>query len=165
MKITRNLPEQLILDHTPWLFSLLFGGMAFLFFGIGLALMMSGEFFGLIFALAGGGIGGLVFFMIARRVQLILDAQSGQITLRRRTLLGYSEETHALADLREALLEETTTSKGGRTYRPSLYLTGMSEGIHPVLKVYTNTGGPRQAVNAINTWLDTHRAGENAEQQ
>ena len=64
MKITRNLPEQLILDHTPWLFSLIFGGMAFLFFGIGLALMMSGEFFGLIFALAGGGIGGLVFFMI-----------------------------------------------------------------------------------------------------
>ncbi|MEX0282671.1 MAG: hypothetical protein AB3N13_15925 [Arenibacterium sp.] len=158
MKITRNLPEQLILDHTPWVFSLLFGGMALVFLSIGVTLVMNGELFGLIFTLVGGGVGGLVFFMIARRVQLILDAEAGTITLRRRTLLGYSEEVHALADLREAILEETTSSKGGRTYRPSLYLSGMSEGIHPILKVYTNTGGPRTAVNAINTWLDSHRA-------
>jgi hypothetical protein len=109
--------------------------------------------FGLLFGIFGSGIGFMTFFMIARRIQLILDRTNGTVTLRRRTLLGYSEIVHDLADLTEAILEETRSSKGSRLYRPSLSLTGMSAGIHPIITVYTNSPGPAKAVRTINDWL------------
>lgn len=154
MKVTRDLPDQLILDHTPWLFSVLFGGMTLIFVGIGAAVTLSGELFGLMFLIIGGGVGSVVFFMIARRVQLVLDRPGNTATLRKRTLIGYSETVHALSDLQKAILEEQRSSKGGATFRPSLVLSGMSAGIHPIIKIYSNASGSHLAVDTINRWLD-----------
>jgi len=155
MKIARNIPEQLILDYTPWLMSLgmLVFTMVFVFIGMGVVL--SGDMFGLIFVLGGGGVGFAVFAVFAQRVQIILDRASNVLTLRRRSLFGYHQEEHSLSDVSHAILETTRSSKGSTLYRPSLVLTGMSAGTHPIVKAYGNGRSPSRTVQIINEWLET----------
>jgi len=155
MKATRNTPEQLIIADTPWLIGVLMIGFILIFVAIGLLLMSDGVWAGLAFALVGGGLGFGAFAAFVRRVQVILDRPSDTITLRARSLLGFTEVTHSLSNLSRAVLETTTSSKGSTLYRPTLILDkGMSTGAHPVVNAYTNTTGPRRTVDAINTWLD-----------
>ncbi len=154
MKITRNTPEQLIISYVPWLWGIMFILFTTTFLSVGLTMVMSGEMLGLVFALGGGGIGALAFVVFVRRVQVILHRPAGLLILRSRTVFGYSEVTHPLSDLDGAVLEETIGSKGGTLYRPTLVLgRGMSAGRHPILQAYTNSGGPKRAADAINTWL------------
>ena len=159
MKVTRNTPQQLVVEDTPWLLGLFLAAFILLFVGVGIAITLSGEIFGLIFVLAGGGIGGLCLAVMVERVQVILDRAADTLVIRRRSVFGYAEVRHALADLDRAILEETTGSKGGRLYRPALVLDrGMSAGTHPVVTTYTNTRGPRRLTEAINAWLAEHRS-------
>lgn len=154
MKISRNTPEQLIIEDSPWLWGLFFVGFTVIFVGAGIALVANGEIMGLLFAVLGGGLGILAFGVFVRRVQVILDRSNGLLVIRRRSVKGYSEVVHQLAELECAILEETAGSKGGRLYRPTLVLAGgMSAGRHPIVDSYTNTGGPRRLADAVNTWL------------
>lgn len=155
MRVIRNTPEQLILANRPWLIGVMLILFILVFVGSGLAMLLSGEWAGLIFAGAGGGIGFIAFAAFVRRVQVILDRVDGTITLRRRSVFGYSQVEHELAHLREAVLEATTTSKGGTLYRPVLVLDGgMSAGRHPITQAYTNGRGPQRMADAVNAWLD-----------
>ena len=154
MKISRNTREQLIIDYTPWFWGLFMVFFTLTFAGAGLALLANGELIGLLFAGFGAGMGILAFGVFVRRVQVILDRPNGILVIRRRTVSGYSEVVHQLAELECAILEETAGSKGGRLYRPTLVLAGgMSAGRHPIVESYTNTGGPRRLAEAVNTWL------------
>ena len=157
MKVSRNTPHQLIVEDVPWLLGIMLAGFILLFVGVGIGLVLSGEIFGLLFAIGGGGVGGLCFALMVRRVQVILDRPTGTLVIRRRSVLGYSEVRHDLADLSGAILEETRSSKGSTLRRPTLVLDrGMSQGRHPVVATYTNTGGPRKLVQAVNQWLQAH---------
>jgi len=154
MKVTRNTPDQLIVADVPWVLGLAMVMFILIFVGIGLGLVFTGEWFGMFFAVVGGGLGFGAFAAFVQRVQVIFDVTSDAIIMRRRSLFGYKQVQHKLSDLQAAELEETTGSKGGRMYRPVLVLkSGMSKGRHPVIHSYTNTGGPRRMVEAINSWL------------
>ena len=154
MKITRNTPDQLIVANVPWVLGTAMILFILIFVGTGLGLVFSGEWFGIFFALIGGGLGFAAFAAFVQRVQVIFDVTSDAIIMRRRSVFGYQQVQHKLSDLEAAELEETTGSKGGRMYRPVLVLkSGMSKGRHPVIESYTNTRGPRRMVEAINSWL------------
>ena len=154
MKLARNTPEQLIVEETPWLLGILLSVFTLIFVGAGIGLVASGEVFGLVFALGGGGLGGLCLALMVQRVQVILDRPSDALIVRRRDLLRYIEVRHALSDLSKAVLEETRGSKGSTLWRPTLILDrGMSAGAHPIVSVYTNGSSPRRMAGAINNWL------------
>lgn len=124
------------------------------FIGAGLMIATEELLFGLLFAGFGGGIGTLFFVIFVRRVQVIFDCPSNLITIRKRSLYTYSEETHPLQHLRKAVLESTISSMNNNAttlYRPSLDLNGT---LHPMVISYTNTRGPARLVNAVNRWLD-----------
>lgn len=152
MKVTRNTPEQLIIDH----FSIFLAIMVVVFFvvfvGVGVFMVLDGEIFGLLFV--GGGLvfcAGMLYF--TERVQVILDRSTEMLTIRRRNILRYSEVTHDLGTLEGAILEESI-SDDTTTYRATLVLnSGMSAGEHPITQVYTNMPGSKQVVTAINAWL------------
>ncbi|PCH75254.1 MAG: hypothetical protein COC12_01470 [Rhodobacteraceae bacterium] len=155
MKVTRDTPDQLIIANSPWLIGLMLIIFILIFVGAGLLVMTEEFWIGLLFAGFGGGIGLGAFVAFVSRVQLILDRPTNSVTLRARSLFGFSEVRHALSDLTRAELDSTTESKGGTLYRPALVLTGgMSAGTHPILNAYTNGTSPQRMVAAINTWLE-----------
>ena len=96
---------------------------------------------------------GLGFAVFVQRAQAILNRETNELILRRRTVIRYTETRHALADLSRAVLDTTTDSDGDRLYRPVLMLEGASRGPHPIVAVYTSSGAPQQVVTAINDWL------------
>ena len=154
MKVTRDTPQQLIIANSPWLIGIFLIGFILIFVAVGLLLLSEGIWAGLLFSLVGGGLGFGAFAAFVRRVQLILDRPSDTITIRVRSLFGFSEVQHSLSNLSRAVLETTTSSKGNTLYRPTLILDkGMSAGSHPVVHAYANTTGPRRMVDAINSWL------------
>ena len=116
MRVTRNHPDQLILSDTPWFIAIMLSLFILVFVGVGVALVLDGIWAGLIFALGGGGIGAVVFVAFVRRVQVIFDVSSDTITIRRRSVLGYSEVQHKLSNCSGAVLEHTASSKGGTLY-------------------------------------------------
>lgn len=155
MKVTRNTPEQLIVADNPWIIGALLIAFILVFVAIGVGLILNGEWFGLLFAGIGGGLGFAAFAAFVRRVQVILDRPTDTILIRSRSLFGYKQVQHDLSNLSRAVLESTSSSDGGTLYRPALVLDkGMSTGTHPIVEAYTNTRGPRRLVDAINSWLD-----------
>lgn len=154
MKVTRNTPDQLILANTPWLIGILLIFFVLIFVAPGLLVVSDGVWQGWIFVVAGGGMGIIAFAVFVRRVQVIFDRPSGTLTIRRRSVFGFSEITHILSNLAGAKLETTTGSKGRTLYRPTLVLNkGMSAGDHPMVQSYTNSGSSRRTVDTVNNWL------------
>ncbi|UWQ54083.1 hypothetical protein [Leisingera caerulea] len=156
MKITRNTPGQLILSDTPWFIGIALALFILAFAGAGLGAASSGGenlWFGIIFALMGGGMGFAAFCLFVRRVQVILGRSEGSLVIRRQSVFGYSRVEHRLADLSHAEVE-STTSRSRTLYRPVLILDGgMSAGRHPVAEAYTSGRGPHQLAEAVNAWL------------
>jgi hypothetical protein len=155
MKITRDTPDQLIIESNPWLIALMIGVMMLAFIGAALALFGEGEFLmAIVILLFCIPFLGLFLVLFVRRNQLILDRASGKLTHRRRTLLSYSEEVHDLALLDRAIVERSQGSEGGSTYRMAYVLSGGPKpGAHPFTLVYTSGGGAERMSNAVNTWL------------
>ncbi|UWQ62840.1 hypothetical protein K3723_00645 [Leisingera caerulea] len=160
MKITRNTPGQLILSDTPWFIGIALALFILAFAGAGLGAASTGGenlWFGIFFALMGGGMGFAAFCLFVRRVQVILDRSEGSLVIRRQSVFGYSRVEHRLADLSRAEVESTTSRSEGRSrtlYRPVLILDGgMSAGRHPVAEAYTSGRGPHQLAEAVNAWL------------
>ncbi|WP_170608450.1 hypothetical protein [Ruegeria arenilitoris] len=160
MKIRRNTPDQLILADTPWFIGIMLIIFIMAFVGPGILLMSTGGeniWFGLIFALGGGGLGFGAFCVFVRRVQVILDRNKDSVLIRRQSVFGYQAVEHKLSNLSHAELESTTSTREGRTstlYRPVLVLdNGISAGRHPIVEVFTNGSGSHRMVSAVNDWL------------
>ncbi len=160
MKVTRKTPEQLVLADTPWLIGIMLIVFILAFVGPGILLMSTGGeniWFGMAFALIGGGLGAGAFCAFVRRVQVIFDRPADRILIRRQSVFGYDAVEHCLADLSHAELETSTRRRDGRSStlsRPVLVLDkGMSAGRHPVVAAYTSGSGARQLVRAVNDWL------------
>ncbi len=160
MKVSRNTPNQLILSDTPWFIGVMLVFFILAFVGPGIFLMSTGGeniWFGLIFALGGGGLGFGAFCVFVRRVQVILDRNKDIVLVRRQSVFGYEAVEHVLSNLSHAELESTISTREGRTttmYRPVLVLDkGMSAGRHPIVEAYSSGSGSARLVAAVNAWL------------
>ena len=154
MKITRDTPDQLILAYVPWVMSILLSIFILIFIAVGLSMVFSGELIGLLFAVVGGGIGGICFIAFVRRVQVIFDRPSQTFTIRRRTVFGYQEKTRALGDIDIAIIEHTTNSDGKRLDRPTVVMQrGAGDLRVPLVTAYSNMSNSADIVDAINRWL------------
>lgn len=156
MKISRNTPEQLIVGENPVWVAVMLVVMALIFFGIGLAITLSGEWLGLAFV-AGSLLPFSFLFIFVRRVQLIFEAAKGTLTIQRKNMRRATKVVHDLKDVQSAELE---TSRGDNStlYRVTMVLTGQSAGHHPITNAYSNVCNHQGVANAINAWLDSYRA-------
>lgn len=167
MKVTRNTPDQLIVERTPWLLSLLLvlGGLVFL--GVGLSILLDGRAHRS--AAEAWGLGGIFMFFalilfgllipFSRRTQVLFLRDPGTVTLRTRSLLGRREVVHRLDEVSRAVVQERRDSDGDRTYRVSLEIDdGQSAGTHPLTIVYDNVTDHEGLAHKTNAWLDSARA-------
>ncbi len=164
MKVSRNTPDQLILSNTPWLMGIMLVVFILCFVGAGLFMATEGGegiFFGIFFALVGGGLGFGAFCVFVRRVQVILDRRTDSIVIRRQSIFGYDTVEHDLSNLSHAEVETTTSSRKGNSskmHRPVLILEkGMSAGRHPIVEAYVSGGGAQRMVDAVNGWLPARK--------
>lgn len=158
MKLVTDTPDLLIVEDRPILLAL--GLIVFIlaFVGAGLAITLAGEWWGLLFALFGGGMGFVAFWAFVRRVQLVLHRPEGYAELRRRNLFGGTRVRHLLTEIDRAEIEESRSSDSGTTYRVVLVIpAGQSAGRHPVTLAYSSGRGHHRAAEAINAWLEAAR--------
>ncbi len=154
MKVTRDTRDQLIIADSPWLIGLSVVAFILIFVGIGISMVLQGEWFGLVLAVLGGGLGFGAFAAFVRRTQVIFDRPSDTVTLRTQTVFGYRQVQHELSNLSGVVLEASFGSGDSKTYRPTLMIgKGMSAGAHPITEVYTSGSGPARAVKAIHARL------------
>ncbi|MEL7213063.1 MAG: hypothetical protein AAGK92_10405 [Pseudomonadota bacterium] len=154
MKVTRNTPDQLIVDHYSIFLAIMMVVFFIVFVGVGVVMVLDGVWWGLLFVAGGVVFGGIMLYH-TERVQVILDRSTGLLTIRRRNILRYSEVRHDLDALDRVMIETSTSSEdNSQTYRATLVLSsGMSAGKHPITEVYTSVPGPVQVANEINAWL------------
>jgi len=154
MKVTRNIPEQLIIENRPWVISLALIATGLIFIGIGLSIFLSGELMGLFFMVMGLVPFGLLF-AFARRTQALFLGPEGKLIIRRRTLLGGSTIEHRLDEVGKAIVQ-SSTGDNGATYRVALiFPEGQSAGTHPLTLAYDNYGDHHGMADTINAWLDS----------
>jgi len=161
LKVTRNTPEQLILEKKSWgvggmLIVMMIASvvMGAVFIGIGLTSET------LIFTIMGALAPVLTITLctfamrsFVERLQLILDRHAGTLTLRTQKLKDYTEVIHDLDHFAGAKLDRHTDSDRNQTSRIVLILSdGPSAGDHPVSNVFVSGWGPKKAVETINAW-------------
>ena len=147
MTIVRNLPEQLILAHAPWVMG---GFLIVCILGCsaaGLALIFAGETAGLATLIFGAALPLALFGLLVKRDQVIFDRARGTITLQRRTLWRYEARELPLDNLRRVELQEIAD-----TARPILIFAAPVEPV-PLIEAYTSGNAPREAMRAITDWL------------
>lgn len=158
MKVTTDTPDLLIVEDRPILLALGLVVFILVFVGIGLGLTLAGEWYGILFALAGGGAGFAAFWGFVRRVQVVFHRPEGYVEIRRRNIFGGSTVRHRLDEIDHAEIEESRSSDSGPTYRAVLVVArGQSAGRHPVTLAYSSGSGHRRAADAINAWLEAAR--------
>lgn len=155
MQTVSRTPDQLILANKPWLLGLSMIVLILIFVGLGLFLMTSGDIVpGILFALIGGGGGAIAFMAAARRTQLVLDVATDTVTLRTRSVLGFTEKQYRLSDVDAAFLEAPQNSDSKGMFRPVLAMKDGTEPAQvPVLLAYISGRGPKRATDTINDWL------------
>ncbi|MCB1331195.1 MAG: hypothetical protein KDK28_17865 [Maritimibacter sp.] len=158
MKIVTDTPDLLIVEDRPVLLALGLIGFILAFVAAGLAMVLAGEWWGLLFAIFGGGMGFIAFWAFVRRVQVVFHRPEGYVELRRRNLFGGTRVRHALAEIDRAVIEESQGSDSGTTYRVALVIpAGQSAGRHPVTLAYSSGRAQHRAAEAINAWLQAAR--------
>ena len=160
MKVTRTTPTLLIVENTPWLFALLISIMALIAVTVGIIALTTGSIIGGIVVLS---VSALIFpvflYFIVQRVQIILNTTQNTMTIRKRTLLGYTNVTHDLHDLSHAELDTNyDDDDGSQTHCPIFVLNGgMSAGKHKMTATHQSGHGPGQIVDGVNEWLTAAR--------
>ncbi|MBE0453376.1 hypothetical protein [Roseovarius autotrophicus] len=87
VKITHDTPDLLIAENTPWVIAVMLSLGLLLFAGIG-SLVASQTLIGaFVMAGIGGGMCLAAICIFVERLQVILDARAGTVTLRSRTIL------------------------------------------------------------------------------
>lgn len=159
MKIIQNTPDLLIVESRPWLIAVAMILFTLLFCAIGLFVLSQGIWSGLIFIFVGGGMGTVMLFVFARRVQAVFHRPENWMELRRANTLGKRTVRHPLHEIAHAIVETTHNREGNAMMgRVSLVIeTGQSAGIHPLTAYYSNASKHDQIAGEINAWLDSSR--------
>ncbi|MGD1885110.1 MAG: hypothetical protein ACFB11_22890 [Paracoccaceae bacterium] len=152
MVVLRNLPSQLILAHAPWSTGYVLIFFILAFSAVALALVFDGQTSGIGTLLAIGAVPTLMFALMVKKDQVILNAGTGIVTFQRRSLLRYDREDVPLADVKRADVEILSD-----TARPVLIL---KNGAHPLIQAFISGNGPRQSADIINYWLANLRSAE-----
>lgn len=162
MKISRNTDRQLILDWTPWGLGSALIALIILFLAIAMVVPMAGGDIDLmwwLFAfmfLIGAGLWGLMLVLFVKRRQLVLDRDTGKVTLRIRSFLNATEQRHDLTRLKAAALDYDH-GEGLTLQRPVLVLASRRNGGAdrrvPIHSYFTNGDEPGQVADLINDWL------------
>jgi len=154
MKITRDTPEQLIIENNPIWLAVFLTLFSLIFIGIGLFMMREEFWFGLLFVGSGLIVGTLFSVIFIRRTQFIFDRPGNLVEMRRKSLLGFTNRTWELQYLDRAIVQSSRSSEGTTTYRAALVFDGgMDAGTHPITIVYSSGSGADRAANAVNHWL------------
>ncbi len=158
MKVTTDTTDLLIVENRPVLLAIALTLFILVFVAVGLTVTMAGEWWGILFALFGGGIGFAAFWAFVRRVQVVFHRPEAYVEFRRRTLFGGSRVRHGLAEIDRAEIEESRSSDSGPTYRVVLVIDrGQSVGRHPVTLAYSSGSSHTRVAAAINAWLEAGR--------
>ncbi|MGC1495797.1 MAG: hypothetical protein WA790_08310 [Sulfitobacter sp.] len=153
MKVTRNTPDQLIVENNPIWLAVFVSSFALIFIVAGIFTVQSETFVGVAFIIGGLVIGSVFNIVFIRRTQVILDRPRNLVELRRKSLLGFKRRTWELGHLERADVQ-TSRSDDSDTHRAVLVFSdGMDAGIHPITVVYTSGSGADRAASAINSWL------------
>ena len=155
LHVATNTADRLTLEARPWLLGVILTAAILVMLLIGLANLADEPGLGLGMFL-GAGLFGLCFTVFVRRVIVIFDRTAGAVVIRTASVLGQTEKTLPLSDIRGAEVETSisTSSSGGRshTHRPVLRLTGQTEPF-PLTQVYSSGAGAEFVVQAVNRWL------------
>lgn len=111
MKIRLNNSNIFVAEEMPWLIAIMLVFFIFAFVAPGLGIAFDRVWEGLLFALAGGGMGFAALCVFVERLQVIIDAREGLITLRSRTVLRYRQTVLPLDAFVRAKAEQTTSRK------------------------------------------------------
>jgi len=153
MKVSRDTPDQLILENNPIVLAILISAFGLIFVAVGMFIMADEFWVGVGFISA--GLISIVVFNLAftRRTQFIFDRPTNRVEMRRKSLLGYSKRNWELAHLERAVIE-TSRSDTSNTYRAALgFVGGMEPGAVRITLVYASGKGAERAANAVNGWL------------
>lgn len=151
MTVVRNLPQQLILAHAPWLLG---AGLIVCIVACataGLALLFAGTVAGLPTLIVGTCLPLAIFALAVKRDQAIFDAATGTVTLQRRTLFRYARATHPLDNVRRAEVEAFSDDA-----RPVLIFHDGAPP-YPLVEAFTSRRGPQRAADTVNAWLRSLR--------
>ncbi|MDQ2095816.1 hypothetical protein [Rhodalgimonas zhirmunskyi] len=154
MRVWKHTDHTLIVEDTPWIFGLVLIIMFMVFASIGIGLIASGEWMGLMFLLIGLTVIPGVAFLLIQRVQVVFYRPEGWVEIRRINLLkGRQTIRHKLDEISRAIVQTSSSGKG-TTYRVALVIDhGQSAGTHPLTTVYSNVGKHHNVADAINAWL------------
>ena len=158
MKVTRETPDQLIIENNPIWLAVFISAFAMVFIAVGLFLISTEFWMGVGFTVGGIFVGVVFNLAFTRRTQVIFDRPGNLIEMRRKSLLGYSKRSWELQHLSSADVQSSRSSNNTTTYRAVMIINGgMDAGTHPLTLVYSSGSGAQNASNAINRWL--HAAG------
>lgn len=151
MKVTRYTYDQLIVDDTPWIVSLLFLSGATLFSGGALYLVQSGRPWGFVLML-GSFVCLFMLYLFLRRTQLVLHRDEGWAALRKKSLTSREETRFALAHVLRAEVEEHHAK--GPTWRTVLVaeMNGARRRF-PLTLYFSNSNNHDRVAHLINEWL------------
>lgn len=153
MKVTRETPDQLIIENNPIWLAVFISVFALVFVAVGLFLMSTEFWMGVAFTGAGLVVGVVFNLAFTRRTQVIFDRPGNLVEMRRKSLLGYSKRSWHLEHLSGADVQ-SSRSDNTTTYRAVMIIDGgMDAGTHPLTLVYSSGSGAQTAANAINRWL------------
>ena len=159
MKITHHTDTLLIVEDRPMLIGILIIMFVLIFVGVGLSMVLSGEWAGLFFIFGGGSMGLLSFWAFVRRAQAVFSVDQNSVDLRERTIFRYKSVRHSLKEISRAIVEVSHSGDNGPTRRLALQIdAGQSAGTHPVTLAYSNYGKHHAVADTINAWLDSARA-------
>ncbi len=151
MKVTRYTHEQLIVDDTPWLVSLLFVSGAVVFTGGAFFVMQSGHPWGFLLML--GSFACLfMLYLFLRRTQLVLHRNEGWAALRKKSLTTREETRFPLAQVLRAEVE--THHAKGPTWRTVIVTEdGGARKRLPLTLYFSNSTSHDRIAHLINEWL------------
>ena len=158
MRIAEETPDRLTLEEKPWVIG---GVLAFLIVVLLLIALLnlgSNNWLALGMTLAAALLGG-AFVAFVRRVIVIFDRTAGAVVIRTASVMGQTEATYPLSDIRGASVQTSvsrTSNKGtgrntvSKTHRPVLHLPG---GDIPLTEVYSGGDSADRMAEAVIRWL------------
>jgi hypothetical protein len=164
MRIAEETPVRLTLESRPWVLGSVLALVILLMLAIALATVAQNGWLALGMAL-GAGLFGICFVVFVRRVIVIFDRAAGAVVIRSASLLGQTERTLPLAEIREAAVDTSISRSTGsngrstvsRTHRPVLRTPG---GEVPLTEVYSGGDGAGRMAESINRWLGAAAASD-----
>ncbi|MBD3664652.1 hypothetical protein H9Q16_12020 [Sulfitobacter sp. TSTF-M16] len=158
MQVTRETPDQLIIEHKSTGIAVVALILALALCFVGLSNMRAEPVTGILTILAGiaGFFGMLALF--GERNMLVLDRPAGTATLSQLTPRGLMRWHFDLADVAGAEHRITRAKKGGNHHWAALVVQGgMDAGTHNLSRQGLNNPAPKEMTDTINRWLGSDK--------